>query len=100
MNRYRHPAMKQFTDQQVRFAPQERKLEQLDRAERLLDEIESGRSYPYQYVCFRITEYRPDTYPDLVLDGDDLVHDLLLFIEELSASADIPLADAGEPVLT
>ena len=100
MNRFRHPAMKQFTDQQVRFAPQERKLEQLNRAESLLDEIESGREYPYQYVCFRITEYRPDAYPDLVLEGDDLTHDLLLFIEELSASANIPLADAGEPVLT
>lgn len=100
MNKFRHPAMRQFTDQQVRFALQERKLEQLNRAESLLDEIESGREYPYQYVCYRITEYRPDTYPDLVLEGDDLTHDLLLFIEELSASANIPLAEAGEPVLT
>lgn len=100
MNRFRHPAMRQFTDQQVRYAPQERKIAQLNRAESLLDEIESGREYPYQYVCFRITEYRPDAYPDLVLEGDDLTHDLLLFIEELSASANIPLAEAGEPVLT
>ena len=98
--KFRHPAMKQFTDQQVRYAPRERKLEQLDRGEALLAEIEPGRSYPYQYVCFRITEYRPDSYPDLVLSGEDLAHDLRLFTDELSASADIPLAEAGEPVLT
>lgn len=92
--------MKQFTDQQVRFAPAERKLSQLDRAEALLDEIVEGRSYPYQYVCFRITDYRPETYPDLVLQAEELGHDLRLFIEELSASANLAPENYLEPVLT
>lgn len=100
MNRYKHPAMKQFTDTQVRYAHQDRKLKQLANTEQFLAEIESGRGYPYQYVCFRVTEYRTDLYPDLVLDGNDLIHDLMLFIEELSASAEIPPTEAGEPVLT
>lgn len=92
--------MKQLTDQQVRYAPKERKLQQLDRAERFLAELDAERSYPYQFVCYRLTDYRPDTYPDLVLSGEDLAHDLRHFIDEVSASADIPLAEAGEPVLT
>ena len=98
--RFRHPAMDQFTRQQVRYTPQERKLVQLDRAEDLLAEIDVNRAYPYQYVCFRVTDYRSDAYPDLLLPGDELVHDLRLFIEELSASASISMSEAGEPVLT
>jgi RNA polymerase sigma factor (sigma-70 family) len=92
--------MRQFSDQQVRYAPLERRLEQLDRAEILLGQIEIKQTYPYAFVCHAITGYRTDMYPDLKLDGADLLHDLPLFIDEVSASARIPMAEAGEPVLT
>ncbi len=100
MNKYRHPALKQFTEQQKRFAPTERKVEQLNRAERVLAELEAKSTYPYQYLCFRITEYRPDVYPDLVISGEDAFHDLRQFIEDVSDSANISMQEAGEPVLT
>lgn len=100
MSNFLHPAMKQFTAQQVRYMPQERKFEQLDRAERFLAELDPTRTYPFQLVCYRITEYRPERYPDLVLTGEELAHDLRLFIDALSASANIPVAMAGEPILT
>lgn len=100
MSRYRHPAMKQFAEQQARFARREHKVDQLMRAEQLLLEIVSDRDYPYQFVAHRITGYRPEIYPDLVISSKDLLHDLRLFIEDLSASADIEVGDAGEPVLT
>jgi len=97
---FKHPALKQLTDQQVRFAPPARRKEQRDRAERLLAEIEPTRKYPYQYVCFRITEFRPDSYPDLLIDGADLLHDLRLLIVELTD----PQTDAAEvgtdPIIT
>ena len=41
----------------------------------LLAEIDATKEYPYQYVCFKITEYRPDAYPDLIISGADLVSD-------------------------
>ena len=66
---YRHPAMKQLKEQQTRYAPRERRLEQIDRAEQLLGEIEEAKRYPYEYLCFRITGFRPDGWPALVLDG-------------------------------
>jgi RNA polymerase primary sigma factor len=78
-----HPALKQLTDQQVRFAPPARRAEQLARARKLLEEIEPGRSYPYQFVCYRVTEYRPESHRDLVIPGGELAHDLALFIEAL-----------------
>lgn len=98
---FRNPALKQLTDQQVRFAPPARRWEQIVRAERLLDELEPSKLYPYQYVCFRVTDYRPDSYPDLIIPGDDLKHDLFLFMDEVSRSLPaLPVEEVAEPVLT
>jgi RNA polymerase sigma factor (sigma-70 family) len=90
-----------LTDQQVRFAPVARRLEQLARAERLLAEIDAGKNYPYQFVCFRITEYRPDAHADLLISGKDLQHDLGFLISRLANSIPaIPVESMIEPVLT
>ena len=97
---YSHPALKQLKEQQARFAPRERRLEQIDRAESLLAEIDASRCYPYEYLCFRITGYRPDGAPALVLDGKDVLHDLRLFVEDLSGTVGQTAEQAAEPVLT
>ena len=76
MTGFKHPALRQLTDQQVRFAPPARRLEQADQARRLLGEVEAGKRYPYQFVCFRVTGYRPDAQADLLIDGADLAGDL------------------------
>src|SRR4051794_9707721 len=99
-NSYHHPALKQLKEQQARFAPRERRLEQIDRAETLLGEIDDGRRYPYEYLCFRITGFRPEGAPDLVLDGGDIRHDLRIFVEDLSATVGQKAEHAAEPVLT
>ena len=59
VNDFKILALKELTDQQVRFAPPARRLEQLSKAEKLLAEVDTARQYPYQFVCFRITDYRP-----------------------------------------
>jgi RNA polymerase primary sigma factor len=97
---YINPAIRQLRDQQVRFAPREKKLEQVDRAERLLGELHKERTYSYEYLCFRITTFRPESYPDLRLMGHEARHDLRLFVEDVSESADVPAESAGEQVLT
>src|SRR5262245_24644949 len=100
MEHYFHPALRQLTDQQIRFAPLDKRLEQIDRAEQLLTEIDSAKKYPYQFVCFRILDFRPESYPGLLLDGSELIHDLRRFIEDVSASTRIDSTAAGEPVWT
>ncbi len=97
---YINPALRQLRDQQVRFSPREKKLEQVDRAERLLTELESQKTYTYEYLCYRITNYRPESYPDLKLSGREAGHDLRLFIEDLSDSANVAVEAAGQKVLT
>ncbi|MFO0808426.1 MAG: sigma-70 family RNA polymerase sigma factor [Gemmataceae bacterium] len=93
--------MKQLTDQQVRYAPPLKRREQLLRASRLLAEVDASRSYPYQFVCYRVTDFRTDAYPDLMIGGGDLKHDLRLLIERLDRSLPaLPIAEAAEPLLT
>ncbi len=98
--KYTNPAIRQLRDQQVRFAPREKKIEQIDLAEKLLGELEPGRTYTYQYLCYRITSYRPESYPDMRVKGNEASHDLRLFVEDLSDSAAISADAAGEQVLT
>jgi RNA polymerase sigma factor (sigma-70 family) len=98
---FKNQILEQLTDQQVRFAPPARRMEQLARAECLLSEVEPAKQYPYQYVCYRITDFRPDSYPDLLIDGEELQHDLYRFIAELAKTMPpVAVEEVAEPVLT
>ena len=97
---YVNSTLKQLRDQQVRFAPRDKKLEQVNRAEKLLAELDKARDYSYEYLCYRITDYRPEATPSTTMSGQDALHDLRLFVEDVSDSADIRVEDAGEPVHT
>lgn len=97
---YQTSILRELRDQQVRYAPREKKVEQAFRAERLLEEIDPGKTYSYEYLCFRITDYRPDANPTRTMPGEAARHDLRLFVEDVSEAAELQLADAGEPVHT
>src|SRR5262249_20998813 len=73
----------------------------LANAEKLLAEIEPERDYPYQYICYRITDFRPDSYPDLLISGVDLDHDLRPFVKALNqCTPALAEETVAEPVLT
>ncbi|HEX3150921.1 MAG TPA: sigma-70 family RNA polymerase sigma factor [Gemmataceae bacterium] len=98
---FRAPALKELTDQQVRFAPAARRREQVARAAKLLGELDPAKVYPYQFVCFRITDYRPDAHGDLLIPAGDLKHDLAEFIRRVERSIPpLPIEQAVEPILT
>ena len=48
-----------------------------------------ARTYTYEYLCYRITDYRPESFPNLKVSGEDAGHDLRLFVEDLSDAADV-----------
>jgi RNA polymerase primary sigma factor/RNA polymerase sigma factor len=97
---YLCPVLRELRDQQVRFAPREKKLEQAERAEQLLHELQPDRTYTYDYLCYRITRFRPDRYPGLRLKGADARHDLALLVEDLSEAAKLPAEELREPIFT
>lgn len=95
------PALRELTDQQVRYAPVARRREQVGRAAKLAGEIDPGRLYPYQFVCFRITDFRPDAHPDLLVRGADLRCDLAEFVKRVERSIPpLPIEESVEPILT
>ncbi len=100
MSKYQNPAMRQLKDQQVKYAPVDVRLDQMDQAEQLVHELDPGRTYHYRDISEKVTGFRSELYPDLLIDGKDAVHDLRLFVDDLSASANLPVEKAGEPVLT
>jgi RNA polymerase primary sigma factor len=94
-------ALRELTEQQTRYAPPARRQEQVTRAEQLVTEIDPAKQYPYQWVCFRLTEYRSDAHPDLLIPGPVLKHDLALFARRVERSIPaVPLEQAVEPMLT
>jgi len=101
MTQFIQPALRELTDQQVRFAPPARRTEQLERAERLIGELDSDRQYPYQFICYRLTDFRSDGHPDLLVRGADLKHDLALFAQRVERSLPpLPVELWAEPMLT
>ena len=100
MSEFIHQALKQLTDQQVRFAPPARRQEQVVRARKLLGELDPERQYPYPFVCFRITGFR-DAQDDLLIPGSDLAHDLALFVRRVERSLPaLPVEQVVEPMLS
>jgi RNA polymerase primary sigma factor len=97
---YSNSLIKQLCDQQVRFAPRLKKLEQVERAERLLCELDPAKTYSYEYICYRITNFRPGLNPPLTVSGEDARHDIRLFVEDLSDAANIHTGELPEPVHT
>jgi hypothetical protein len=89
--------------EQLRFAPRDALLRDVERAEALAREVEPGRNYPPEWIVFRVTGYRPEDAPiaDAPVTGEVLLADLSAFVERLCdatklAHADAPAAiDAG-----
>ena len=70
---------------QLRFTPQKQRRKQLDSAEKLLAIIDRDKEYPFEFVCFKITGFRPKGLVERqLIKGDELAEDLRIFISKLS----------------
>lgn len=97
---YRIGLIRELRDQQVRFAPRVKRLEQAERAERLLSELNLSREYPFEFIYFRVTEFRPEENSRKLVRGEDAAHDLRLFVEDITDSLNLKVEEAAEPVHT
>ncbi len=97
---YRTAILQQFRDQQVRYAPSDKKLAQADRAERLIYELDPQQTYTYGYLCQRLTDFYPQLGADVLIRGQDAQHDLRLLVEDLTDAADLRAEELTEPVVT
>ncbi|MDR1922880.1 MAG: sigma-70 family RNA polymerase sigma factor [Planctomycetaceae bacterium] len=97
---YQINVIRELRDQQVRYAPREKKIDQSRRAELLYREVSDDNDMSYIHVCTAITDFKSEMYPELMLNGKQLKHDLLLFIDDLFDSANVAVDEAGEKVWT
>ena len=86
---------------ELRFAPKIQRESQLSSAEKLLGIIENDREYPFEFVCYRITGYRPKTsLAEDPLKGEALAADLRVFIRKLSGQLELAASEQSEKVYT
>jgi len=86
---------------QVRFAPPVKRQKQVDGAEQLLAIIEKDKEYPFEFVCFRITDFRPEAEAGRrLIRGEELAEDLRIFIWKLSGQVAAPAGGQPEEVYT
>ncbi|MHC5002132.1 MAG: helix-turn-helix domain-containing protein [Planctomycetota bacterium] len=86
---------------ELRYASVEARLRQMDRAERLVREVNPAGVYPEDFVSFRVTGYRPERdEPPAMLVGDALRTDLVLLVQRLSRGLGLRPDHAGRQALT
>ena len=84
MKRVKNTSLRQFFSE-LRFAPRTQRINQINAAEELLSIIEAGKSYPLDFICYRVTDYRLKTEPkNEMIPADELAEALHTFILNVS----------------
>ncbi len=83
---------------ELEMAPLRHRLRHLAGAERLLTLLQADKEYPYAFVCFHVTGYRPRHESAASLSGGSLIADLAALIDELTNRHPMPASGAGEPL--
>jgi RNA polymerase sigma factor (sigma-70 family) len=84
---------------ELRFTPKRQKLIQLLATIELIEIIAPEKDYPLEFICFKITDYRPKTdYSGIVIGGGELIEDLRVMIAALSSQVELASTDYGQKV--
>ncbi len=86
---------------QLRFESPATLLEQSYRAEHLIRLIEPDKSYPYDYICYKLTDYKSrETAEPRLVHGCDLIRELATFISQVTRQNPQPIASLPETALS
>ena len=85
---------------QLALSPAEVRRGHVNRLEDLLLELEPDREYPYEYLFFRMTGFRPGADYRDTFHGREVLPELVLVLEKLSRGAARHVAEIGETVYT
>jgi len=96
--RYRNALIGELAHQ-FAYTPRKRKAEQLGRLREFAPSLLADQCYPYDFVIFQVTRFRPADAPHAVFDGASLKADLMTLLHEVSDSLGLAAAQAGSPVL-
>ena len=99
MAQFHHAELADLT-KQLSYSPAKVRLEQVNRAEKLICLTEADKAYPFEFICYQITGYRPRGDISKTLPGKSLREDLIRLVENVSGSMRMKAEDVGEPVLS
>ena len=85
---------------QMAYTPIAKRHQQLQAALGLMGQIDSTEDYPWEFVLFRLTGYRSKDSADHIISGRALLADIACLVESVSDSLNIPVAQAGDEVLS
>ncbi len=85
---------------QLKFVSPGKRAEYLKATEQLFHSIDPQKQYPFEFVCFRITNYHPKDLPEELIDGDELAEDLQIFVWKLSGKVAECVDEQNEKVYT
>ena len=86
---------------QMRFTTEKQRAKQLEAAEKLYNLISPEKNYPFEFVCFHITGFRPkNSAGQELIPGHELQKDLQTFVTRLSARVPLPAAAQKEKIYT
>jgi len=100
MGRYATPAMKQLAQRSIRDLPRIDRLRQIDRAERVAAALLPESSYRFEEIYRGIADQNLDVPTKAKLTGEQALHDLRLFVEDVSGSAGVDADHVPEPIWT
>lgn len=84
---------------QLTYSPADKRAEQMANAAALIADIDPTKEYPWEFILYRITAYRPKGPVDHAIRGEVLRADLAVLVEFLSETLSLQSAEAPEPVL-
>ncbi|HKQ47136.1 MAG TPA: sigma-70 family RNA polymerase sigma factor [Phycisphaerae bacterium] len=98
MKTFRHPEINQLAHE-LALSPARHRLRQIAGIARAIELVDPERDYPYSFICFTITGYRPRRRSeDAVLSGEPLRADLVELMSQLTAACPIPIEAADGPL--
>jgi len=75
---------------QLSYAPSAARQRHMDAAEALIADIDPERTYPEEFIIFRITGYRPESEgEEILVVGEPLRADLSSFVQRVSYALDL-----------
>ncbi|KPK75244.1 MAG: hypothetical protein AMJ79_11980 [Phycisphaerae bacterium SM23_30] len=93
MAQMRSPELQQLY-LQARFSPEKHRLRQINACDAVLRLIQPGKSYPWEFLCFHLTGYRPRTRDATkLIDYNTLLHDLSVYSERISRTLRILIGE-------
>lgn len=99
MRKPRHRSIREL-QRELLMSPPEVRRKHADRLENLLMELDPDRTYPFEFLYFRVTGFRPGELSQQAFEGEEVLPDLHLLLESLSEAVPQSTEDVEDEVLT